>query len=193
MKRKTNGRTSQGSTGILRRFRIWPDPAYDSSGISNKEFDSNSQESGNVQPGEGGAAQGANYSPDAIDREVANSTLGALTEQWERQSIQLKGLLDQLEERPFCVVRDGHYSYVSDPLAQALGYRPEEMLGRPWSEFIHPEDLGKSLEMQESVFNPRPMHDGVDNRMRTKTGSYVHVRWFADFIFGSIVCIAAIN
>jgi len=36
---------------------------------------------------------------------------------------------------------DGIFTYVSPVIETALGYRPEDLVGRIYTDFIHPEDI----------------------------------------------------
>ncbi len=37
---------------------------------------------------------------------------------------------------------DGIFSYVSPAMESTMGYRPDEMVGRDFADFVHPEDIG---------------------------------------------------
>ena len=36
---------------------------------------------------------------------------------------------------------DGVFRYISPAIEGSMGYRPEELIGRPFYEFLHPEDV----------------------------------------------------
>lgn len=63
-----------------------------------------------------------------------------------RRDSTLEGFLELLEPRPaflFELDEEGRFVYVSPPVEAALGYRPQELVGRPCSVLLHP---GESLQ-----------------------------------------------
>lgn len=43
----------------------------------------------------------------------------------------------------------GVISYVSPAIERVMGYRPEEVIGRPFLELVHPENQGRPVEAEE--------------------------------------------
>ncbi|MCT7995005.1 PAS domain S-box protein [Laspinema olomoucense] len=74
----------------------------------------------------------------------------------------------------FCIIgTDGYFKRVNPAWTHLLGWTQEELLGRPWSEFLHPEDRDLTI----TLANPLPQSDiSIKNRYRHKNGTY---RWFA--------------
>lgn len=74
------------------------------------------------------------------------------------------------------VIRDSAavISSVGEEMVDVLGWRPEELLGRPSTDFIHPEDHGSAIaawfEMIDAPGEPRRWQ----GRYRTSTGGW---RW----------------
>jgi two-component system, cell cycle sensor histidine kinase and response regulator CckA len=68
--------------------------------------------------------------------------------------------------------RDGTISYESPSVERVLGYKPEELIGRPVFEFIHPDDL----QNVKNIFNFRVQTPGIGTtkrlRYRHKNGSW---------------------
>nr|WP_295870636.1 PAS domain S-box protein [uncultured Chitinophaga sp.] len=79
----------------------------------------------------------------------------------------------------FCLVgSNGTFEMVNPAFSRALGWKPEEILGRPVFDIIHPEDVDSSGEQLKGL------NEGIDtvnfvNRMRTTTGEYVWLQWMA--------------
>jgi PAS domain S-box-containing protein len=72
---------------------------------------------------------------------------------------------------------DGKFRRVSAGWKAVLGYSPEELVGRPFLDFVHPDDREKTIaaarEMQERTLQK------FKNRYRHKNGSWVTLRWRA--------------
>ncbi|MGB3312098.1 MAG: PAS domain S-box protein [Nodosilinea sp.] len=69
---------------------------------------------------------------------------------------------------------NGYFRWVSPSFEQVLGWNPQDMISRPWSDFVHPDDVYKSLVETEQLFEGRETL-AFENRYRHKDGSY---RWF---------------
>ncbi|MBD1829726.1 ATP-binding protein [Microcoleus vaginatus GB1-A2] len=69
---------------------------------------------------------------------------------------------------------NGYFHWVSPTFERTLGWTPEEMTSRPWTEFVHPDDLGTSTAEADSLFSGNETFT-FENRYRHKDGSY---RWF---------------
>ncbi|MGH7707308.1 MAG: sensor domain-containing protein [Vulcanimicrobiaceae bacterium] len=88
--------------------------------------------------------------------------------------------------------RDGVFVWTNAAFTERLGWLPGELLGRPFAEFIHADDLAGSLAAFQNII---AHNDGntYEQRVRCKDGSY---RWIAgsaavDDATGSIYGIAA--
>jgi len=73
---------------------------------------------------------------------------------------------------------DGHFKRLNPAWQQTLGFTTEELLGRHYLSFVHPEDKAESAEAASHLA------EGVDlvhfeNRYRTKDGSYRWLLWTA--------------
>ena len=69
---------------------------------------------------------------------------------------------------------NGYFHWVSPTFERILGWTPDEMTSRPWTEFVHPDDLGTSIAEADSLFSGNETFT-FENRYRHKDGSY---RWF---------------
>ena len=78
-----------------------------------------------------------------------------------------------------CLVdADGRFVFVSAACEQIFGYTPEEMLGRKMVEFIHPEDLSRTLQAASQIMAGQP-NPHFENRYLRKNGEVVHIMWSA--------------
>ncbi|MEG4324781.1 ATP-binding protein [Microcoleus sp. herbarium5] len=69
---------------------------------------------------------------------------------------------------------NGHFHWVSPTFERTLGWTPDEMTSRPWTEFVHPDYLSASIAETDSLFSGNETFT-FENRYRHKDGSY---RWF---------------
>ncbi|MEG4806202.1 ATP-binding protein [Microcoleus sp. F8-D3] len=69
---------------------------------------------------------------------------------------------------------NGYFRWVSPTFERTLGWTPDEMTSRPWTEFVHPEDLSASIAETDSLFSGNETFT-FENRYRHRDGSY---RWF---------------
>uniref|UniRef100_UPI002FE4298F ATP-binding protein n=1 Tax=Phenylobacterium sp. TaxID=1871053 RepID=UPI002FE4298F len=86
-------------------------------------------------------------------------------------------------------IRDADFRFVKVNPAweRALGYRVEELEGRPMLDFIHPDDRPSSQGHMQRLERETEV-DGFVNRYRCRDGSYRHLEWRArrvgDLVYG---------
>src|SRR5438132_988155 len=73
---------------------------------------------------------------------------------------------------------DGYFKRLNPAWEKTLGYSAAELMARPYVEFLHADDVARTLEEAEKI------HEGSDafrfeNRYRCKDGSYRWLRWQA--------------
>ncbi len=103
-------------------------------------------------------------------------------------SLQLQANLEAWNQRVkrysmdvLCTLDEhGHFTQLSPSCENVFGYRPEEMLGQRFVDFIVPEDRERTL----AVFTKNMKLGGREaplfrNRYRHKNGTTVHVAWSA--------------
>jgi PAS domain S-box-containing protein len=72
---------------------------------------------------------------------------------------------------------DGRFRRCSESWRHALGYSPDELAGRRWLDFVHPEDQAKTIEAAR-ILDSADIAEFV-NRYRHKDGSWVSLSWRA--------------
>lgn len=78
-----------------------------------------------------------------------------------------------------CVVdTEGRLMFVSAASEHMFGYTPEELIGQPIFNLIHPDDLARTREVASRI-NAGEVMVGFENRYLHKNGHVVHVRWTA--------------
>jgi diguanylate cyclase (GGDEF)-like protein/PAS domain S-box-containing protein len=76
----------------------------------------------------------------------------------------------------FCI-RDfnGRIKRLNSAWERNLGYFSEEMLAKPYTDFIHPEDVERTLAKVKTLSHTNTI--AFDNRYRAKDGTYHWLRW----------------
>jgi PAS domain S-box-containing protein len=74
--------------------------------------------------------------------------------------------------------RNGYFKWVSPSVERMLGWTVTEMLSRPWTEFVHPDDIATSIAEADSLFSGDETYR-FENRYRHKNGSYRWLLWNA--------------
>jgi PAS domain S-box-containing protein len=69
---------------------------------------------------------------------------------------------------------DGYFKTVNPSFCRVLGYAREELLSRPFLDFVHPDDREATVKEINKLSSGRPTFL-FENRYRRKDGSY---RWF---------------
>jgi two-component system cell cycle sensor histidine kinase/response regulator CckA len=77
---------------------------------------------------------------------------------------------------PLCIATfDGKLSQVNPAWSRILGWHESELLGRPWLDFVHPDDHRATLEAREQLLQGNSVI-GFENRYRCRNGQF---RWFS--------------
>lgn len=105
----------------------------------------------------------------ALDRSLAPGTT------WE-VSPHLLSVID---------MADGRFLRVNPAWPSRLGWSEDEIVGRPYIEFLHPEDLPSSLVAFNEVKQGLPVLN-FENRYRAKDGRYEWLSWVAVPEFGKL-------
>jgi PAS domain S-box-containing protein len=106
-------------------------------------------------------------SRDITGRKQAEELLRASEEQYR--------LITESSLTGIYVHQDGLFQYVNSPLADMLGYSPEEMIGKPFWEFLDSEDQERVKAFNSARLEGEPVPTQYELRALTKTGD---TRWF---------------
>jgi PAS domain S-box-containing protein len=71
---------------------------------------------------------------------------------------------------------DGYFKRVNPAVKQVLGYTEEELLGRPYLDFVHPDDRDRT-ETEATALTEGKMTLAFENRFACKDGSYRVLDW----------------
>lgn len=95
------------------------------------------------------------------------------------QKVEMLGSYVDLLLDMLCVVdAAGVFCYVSNSVEQVLGYQAAELIGRPFTDFVWPDDLAKTLAGAAQVMKGEQLSH-FENRYRHKAGYPVYLSWSA--------------
>jgi len=77
-----------------------------------------------------------------------------------------------------CLGFSGHFLKLNPAWERVLGYSMEELMARPFIEFVHPEDRERTLR-QNATVRGGGQAIAFENRYRCRDGSYRWFRWNA--------------
>ncbi|SEM37421.1 PAS domain S-box-containing protein/diguanylate cyclase (GGDEF) domain-containing protein [Pseudomonas sp. ok272] len=86
--------------------------------------------------------------------------------------------MDLLLDVVCAVDREGRFVFVSAAAEQVFGYTPEEMIGQPMIEMVHPADRQRTLDAAREIISGQP-NPNFENRYLRKDGQVVHILWSA--------------
>jgi PAS domain S-box-containing protein len=92
-----------------------------------------------------------------------------------RREEHFRSLLENASEIIHELGADGRIRYISPSVVRVLGYRPEEMVGRAATEFVHPDDLPEIVRTFESCISTAGVSSCLGIRIRHKDGSWREV------------------
>jgi diguanylate cyclase (GGDEF)-like protein/PAS domain S-box-containing protein len=73
---------------------------------------------------------------------------------------------------------DGRYTAVNASWTKLLGYSREEIIGRSFTEFVHPDDLDRTAQTGAALAHPGELVE-FENRYRAKDGTWRWLLWSA--------------
>lgn len=86
-----------------------------------------------------------------------------------------------LANQLLCITnREGEFIHINNAWFEELGYLPDEMQRRHFAEFLHPDDLVKSLDALQSI-HEETWEQNFENRLLHKNGQIVHLSWRVSF------------
>jgi diguanylate cyclase (GGDEF)-like protein/PAS domain S-box-containing protein len=93
-------------------------------------------------------------------------------------SLPLSKVMDLLLDAVCVVDARGVFVFISAAGERIFGYRPEEMIGRPVLDFVHPDDRATTLQTIDDILDGQPQPH-FENRYVRKDGQIAHIMWSA--------------
>lgn len=79
----------------------------------------------------------------------------------------------------FCTINEeGNFVFVSEAATQHWGYRPQELIGKPYESFIIEEDIPKTNNIADAILSGEEIKSFV-NRYKRKDGDIAYNLWSA--------------
>ena len=77
----------------------------------------------------------------------------------------------------FCIASlDGHFIRLNPAWERVLGHPREQLVSRPWLDFVHPDDLEATVDAGSRLLNDLEVV-AFENRYRCADGSYKWLQW----------------
>lgn len=73
--------------------------------------------------------------------------------------------------------REGRFMQVNPAFYKSLGYGPDELITKPFMDFVHPDDVEKTTQAYQAILRFDVSVTNFVNRYRCKDGSYRSLEW----------------
>lgn len=90
--------------------------------------------------------------------------------------LEIENILNTSQDLIILSDDKGIFQKASKSSMKILGYSSEEMIGKPYWDFIHPDDLQTTQKSGRKVFSDNETHE-FTNRYIKKDGSIIHLNW----------------
>src|SRR6056297_649340 len=90
------------------------------------------------------------------------------------ENYEYRQLVGNLNEIVYTLDHNAAITYISPNIKKLSGYESYEIIGRPFTDFVHPEDLTDRIENFQKVFSGENLV--TEYRYVTKTGEAVWIR-----------------
>ena len=106
---------------------------------------------------------------------------------------RLNKMLDLPGEAISIFGNDGRFRMTTAAFAEILGYNEQELLGRHFTEFVHPDDIDKSASFFESYPFTQQALVNFENRYVTRQGETVWLAWSATYLEQEALLITSVR
>ena len=85
--------------------------------------------------------------------------------------------------------RDGYLKNINNTVVEKLGYSEQELLSRPISDFMHPDDVEKTILNRRKLLNGEVLNNFC-NRYITKQGQILWLEWTSVYMASNEIVLA---
>ena len=117
----------------------------------------------------------------AIEREVRQSRI---RREHRLAEAKFRALIENATDLVAVIGADAAISYISPSLTRLGGYLPDEVIGRNYFEFVHPEDLERARGVLGGILARPGDIEKTETRFRHKDGRWVTLEVMARNVLG---------
>lgn len=88
-----------------------------------------------------------------------------------------QGFIEKAADLMTVFNEDGRITRLNQAAKQMLGYEAWEMIGRSYVDFVHPDDMDRTLAMAASIAESNGVALDFENRWLRKDGSTIYLSW----------------
>jgi PAS domain S-box-containing protein len=162
--------------------RAYPDEHHRLKGMANwqKAVEKAAREDTDIEPSESRVTckDGTVRIAEIFGTRIGSKNLVILQDITERKRAEVeRDRLFNLSLDMLCIAGfDGFFQQVNPAWSKILGWTGQELLGRPWLEFVHPDDLQATIVAGEQLRTGEAIHV-FENRYLCRDGSYRWLSW----------------
>ncbi|MHC4213166.1 MAG: PAS domain-containing sensor histidine kinase [Planctomycetota bacterium] len=114
-----------------------------------------------------------------INYQGQDAILGTVTDITERKRAEeeIERIFNMTNYMVCVASLDGYFTRVNSSFELILGYSSNELLSKPFFDFVHPDDVEKTIAVVEEKLSSGVKVIGFENRYRCKDGSYKWLSW----------------
>lgn len=94
-----------------------------------------------------------------------------MQESLKQSEERFKALIEKSFDAMSLTDQTGNITYVSPTFTKVLGYAPEEVIGKPGLELIHPEDVKRATDVASGIIGKPGQSVSIEIRCKHKDGS----------------------
>jgi len=83
-----------------------------------------------------------------------------------------RNLIENLHDIVYTLTKEGEFTFVSPAASSLLGFPQGYSKGKSFLDYIHPDDVSKSLEFLEKVLKSGERLEGIEYRIKDAEGSW---------------------
>ncbi|MCL6432739.1 MAG: PAS domain S-box protein [Leptolyngbyaceae cyanobacterium HOT.MB2.61] len=87
--------------------------------------------------------------------------------------IKFRTIVENANDVIFALTPEGEISYISPNVFYIHGYAPSELEGKPFADYVHPDDLPQNMEALNQAIATGKNQSGIEYRSRHKEGHWL--------------------